>query len=64
MLRLLIPVVHHEGALEAARHAAFLFVERSVAGAELTEVLEPQSKAECPHSTPPLLCAYSRSPRC
>jgi nucleotide-binding universal stress UspA family protein len=41
MLRLLIPVVHHEGALKAARHAAFLFAERCVAGGELVEVLEP-----------------------
>lgn len=40
MLRLLIPVVHHEGALQAARHAAFLFAERCVAEVELVEVLE------------------------
>ena len=38
MLRLLIPV---EGALKAARHAAFLFAERCVAGGELVEDLEP-----------------------
>ena len=41
MLRLLIPVVHHDGALEAARHAAFLFAERCVSDVELVEVLEP-----------------------
>jgi enoyl-CoA hydratase/carnithine racemase len=41
MLRLLIPVVHHEGALKAARHAAFLLAERCVARGELVEVLEP-----------------------
>ncbi len=40
MLRLLIPVVHHEGALQAARHAASLFAERGIAEVELVEVLE------------------------
>ncbi|HEY3599312.1 MAG TPA: universal stress protein [Paraburkholderia sp.] len=41
MLRLLIPVIHSDGALQAARHAAFLFAERCVAEVELVEVLEP-----------------------
>jgi hypothetical protein len=41
MLRLLIPVVHQEGALRAARHAAFLFAERCVSEVEIVEVLEP-----------------------
>lgn len=37
----MIPVVHREGALQAARHAAFLFAERCVSHVELVEVLEP-----------------------
>ncbi|MGH8780532.1 universal stress protein [Paraburkholderia sp.] len=41
MLRLLIPIVDREGAVLAARHAAFLFLERCVAEVELLEVLEP-----------------------
>ncbi len=41
MLRLLIPVIHHDGALQAARHAAFLFAERCVSEVELVEVLDP-----------------------
>ncbi|ACC74971.1 universal stress protein [Paraburkholderia phymatum] len=40
MLKLLIPVLGREGALEAARHAAFLFAEKCVAQVELIEVLE------------------------
>jgi hypothetical protein len=43
MLRLLIPVFHHEGASKAARCVTFLFVERCVAGGELAEVLEPHA---------------------
>lgn len=52
MLRLLIPVVHHDGALQAARHAAFLFAERCVSEVELVEVLEPaeQGRAAAFHS--------------
>ncbi|CAB3751570.1 universal stress protein [Paraburkholderia solisilvae] len=41
MLRLLIPVIHHDGALQAARHAAFLYAERCVSEVEIVEVLEP-----------------------
>ncbi|HVE10135.1 MAG TPA: universal stress protein [Paraburkholderia sp.] len=41
MLRLLIPVIHRDGAQQAARHAAFLFAERCVSEVELVEVLEP-----------------------
>lgn len=41
MLRLLIPVVDRGGAVLAARHAAFLFLEQCVAEVELLEVLEP-----------------------
>lgn len=40
MLKLLIPVICQAGALEAARHAAFLFAEKCVAQVELIEVLE------------------------
>ena len=41
MLRVLIPVTNKNGALQAARHAAFLFAERCVSEVELVEVLEP-----------------------
>jgi hypothetical protein len=41
MLRLLIPVIHHDGALQAARHAVFLYAERCVSEVEIVEVLEP-----------------------
>jgi nucleotide-binding universal stress UspA family protein len=40
MLKLLIPVICQTGALEAARHAAFLFAEKCVTQVELIEVLE------------------------
>jgi hypothetical protein len=40
MLRLLIPVVHHEDVPKAARCVASLFVKRCVAGGELAEDLE------------------------
>jgi nucleotide-binding universal stress UspA family protein len=40
MLKLLIPVLCKAGALEAARHAAFLFAEKCVGQVELIEVLE------------------------
>jgi nucleotide-binding universal stress UspA family protein len=41
MLRLLIPVVDHEGAVQAARYAAFLYLEHCVSEVEVLEVLEP-----------------------
>jgi nucleotide-binding universal stress UspA family protein len=40
MLKLLIPVLCQRGALEAARHAAFLFGEKCVSQVEVIEVLE------------------------
>jgi hypothetical protein len=40
MLKLLIPVLCKAGALEAARHAAFLFAEKCVGQVELIEVLD------------------------
>lgn len=40
MLKLLIPVLCQAGALEAARHAAFLFAQKCVSEVELIEVLE------------------------
>ena len=40
MLTLLIPILCQAGALEAARHAAFLFSEKCIAQVELVEVLE------------------------
>jgi hypothetical protein len=52
MLRVLIPVINKEGALQAARHAAFLFAEHCVSEVELMEVLEPpdQGRASAFHS--------------
>ncbi|OUL80483.1 universal stress protein [Paraburkholderia hospita] len=41
MLRLLIPVLDRAGAVQAARYAAFLFLEHCVSEVELLEVLEP-----------------------
>jgi hypothetical protein len=41
MIRMLIPVPDHRGAVEAARYAAFMFLERGVTEVELLEVLEP-----------------------
>jgi hypothetical protein len=52
MLRVLIPVTDKNGALQAARHAAFLFAEHCVSEVELVEVLEPfdESRAVAFHS--------------
>jgi nucleotide-binding universal stress UspA family protein len=52
MLRLLIPVVDRDGAIQAARYAAFLFLERCVSEVELLEVLEPidEGRAAAFHS--------------
>ncbi len=52
MLRVLIPVINKDGALQAARHAAFLFAEHCVSEVELMEVLEPpdQGRASAFHS--------------
>ncbi|WP_240655988.1 universal stress protein [Paraburkholderia phosphatilytica] len=40
VLKLLIPIVSRKGALEAARHGAFLFAEHCVSAVEIVEVLE------------------------
>jgi hypothetical protein len=52
MLRLLIPVVEHHGAVQAARYAAFLYLEHCVSEVELLEVLEPidEGRAAAFHS--------------
>ncbi len=52
MLRLLIPVVDQEGAAEASRYAAFLWLEHCVADVEVLEVLEPidEGRAAAFHS--------------
>ncbi|MFM0729752.1 universal stress protein [Paraburkholderia sediminicola] len=52
MIRMLIPVLDHGGAIEAARYAAFMFLERGVTEVELLEVLEPvdQGRAAAFHS--------------
>ncbi|WP_345816974.1 universal stress protein (plasmid) [Paraburkholderia sp. PREW-6R] len=41
MIRMLIPVLDHRGAVEAARYAALMYLERGVTEVELLEVLEP-----------------------
>ncbi|HXZ06796.1 MAG TPA: universal stress protein [Paraburkholderia sp.] len=57
MLRLLIPVVDQKGAIQAARYAAFMFLENCVAEVELLEILEPvdQGRAAAFHSRSELL---------
>jgi hypothetical protein len=40
VLKLLIPVIDRNGALEAARHGAFLFAEHCVSEVEIVEVLD------------------------
>ncbi|EIF33578.1 universal stress family protein [Burkholderia sp. Ch1-1] len=52
MIRMLIPVLDHSGAVEAARYAAFMFLERGVTEVELLEVLEPvgEGRAAAFHS--------------
>jgi nucleotide-binding universal stress UspA family protein len=40
VLKLLIPIVSRKGALEAARHGAFLFAEHCVSEVEIIEVLD------------------------
>ena len=40
MLRLIIPILCRSGAIEAARHAAFLCAEKCVSHIELVEMLE------------------------
>jgi nucleotide-binding universal stress UspA family protein len=52
MLRVLIPVINKDGALQAARHAVFLFAEHCVSEVELMEVLESpeQGHASAFHS--------------
>ncbi|MDB5836805.1 MAG: universal stress protein [Caballeronia sp.] len=52
MLRVLIPVINKDGALQAARHAVFLFSEHCVSEVELMEVLESpeQGHASAFHS--------------
>jgi hypothetical protein len=42
MLKLLIPILDHHRATEAARHSAFLFAERCVSMVEVAEVLKVQ----------------------
>jgi nucleotide-binding universal stress UspA family protein len=40
VLKVLIPIVSRRGAVEAARHSAFLFAEHCVAEVEIIEVLD------------------------
>jgi nucleotide-binding universal stress UspA family protein len=57
MIRMLIPVLDHGGAVEAARYAAFMFLEHGVTEVELLEVLEPvaQGRAVAFHTRSSLL---------
>ncbi|HTI19328.1 MAG TPA: universal stress protein [Trinickia sp.] len=52
MLRLLIPIVDHDGAMQAARHAAFLYREHCAFEVTLLEVLAPvdEGRAAAFHS--------------
>ncbi|MGF6777403.1 universal stress protein [Paraburkholderia sp. GAS334] len=52
MFRMLIPVLDHDGAAEAARFAAFMYLERCVTEVELLEILEPvdQGRAAAFHT--------------
>jgi nucleotide-binding universal stress UspA family protein len=57
MIRMLIPVLDNGGAVEAARYAAFLFLERGVTEVELLEVLDPvdQGRAAAFHTRSALM---------
>ncbi|WP_233872356.1 universal stress protein [Paraburkholderia adhaesiva] len=44
MLKLLIPIIDRNGALEAAHHGAFLFAERCVSEVEIVEVLDEMGR--------------------
>lgn len=63
MLRMLIPVLDHAGAAEAARFAAFMYLERCVTEVELLEVLEPvdQGRAAAFHTRSSLLRQEKRN---
>ncbi|OAJ53223.1 universal stress protein [Paraburkholderia ginsengiterrae] len=63
MLRMLIPVLDHAGAAEAARFAAFMYLERCVTEVELLEVLEPvdQGRAAAFHTRSSLLRQEKRT---
>jgi nucleotide-binding universal stress UspA family protein len=63
MLRVLIPVINKDGALQAARHAVFLFAEHCVSEVELVEVLEPldEGRASAFHSRGALRLQEKRS---
>ncbi|ASL46111.1 hypothetical protein bAD24_III01855 [Burkholderia sp. AD24] len=63
MIRMLIPVLDNGGAVEAARYAAFLFLERGVTEVELLEVLEPvdQGRAAAFHSRSSLVRGEKRA---
>lgn len=52
MIRMLIPVFDNGGAVEAARYAAFMFLEHGITEVDLLEVLEPvdQGRASAFHT--------------
>ncbi|MFL9933041.1 universal stress protein [Paraburkholderia sp. RL18-103-BIB-C] len=63
MIRMLIPVLDHGGAIEAARYAAFMFLERGITEVELLEVLRPvdQGRAAAFHNRSALLRREKRA---
>jgi nucleotide-binding universal stress UspA family protein len=60
---MLIPVLDQAGAIEAARYAAFMFLERGISEVELLEVLEPvdQGRAAAFHSRSALVRQEKRA---
>ncbi|MGA7776408.1 MAG: universal stress protein [Paraburkholderia sp.] len=63
MIRMLIPVLDNGGAVEAARFAAFMFLERGITEVELLEVLDPvdQGRAAAFHTRSSLVRHEKRS---
>lgn len=63
MIRMLIPVLDNGGAVEAARFAVFMFLERGITEVELLEVLEPvdQGRSAAFHTRSSLLRQEKRA---
>jgi hypothetical protein len=63
MIRMLIPVLDSRGAIEAARFAVEIFLERGIAEVELLEILEPvdQGRAAAFHTHSALLRLEKRA---
>lgn len=63
MIRMLIPVLDRRGAIEAARFAVGMFLERGITEVELLEILEPvdQGRAAAFHTRSSLLRQEKRA---